>query len=64
MNQKVEVISIEKGIQISITADDPADIKAIQDYKQAYSDVIRDHGPRSEHATHHREHHRESHSHR
>jgi hypothetical protein len=62
MDKKVEVVSTEKGIQINITADDPAGIREIQEHRQWYSDILREHEPQSEHATHHREHHR-SHSH-
>jgi hypothetical protein len=62
MDKKVEVISTEKGIQINITADDPAGIQEIQEHKQWYSDILQEHEPESEHAVHHREHHA-SHAH-
>lgn len=57
MDKKVEVLSTEKGIQINITADDPADIQEIQAQRQWYSDILREHEPESEHAVQHREHH-------
>jgi hypothetical protein len=63
MNKKVEVRSTEKGVQINITADDPADIQEIQAQKQWYSDIVQEHEPEGEHAEHHREHHG-SHAHR
>jgi len=62
MDKKVEVVNTEKGIQINITTEDPEGIQEIQGAKQWYSDILREHEPRSEHATHHREHH-VSHSH-
>lgn len=57
MDKKVEVISTEKGIQVNITADNPTDIREIQEHRQWYSDILREHEPESEHAAHHREHH-------
>ena len=57
MDKRVDVVSIEKGIQISITADDPAEIREIQEHKQWYSDILQEHEPESEHAGHRREHH-------
>ena len=63
MDKKVEVLNTEKGIQINITADDPADIQEIQAQKQWYSDIVQEHEPQSEHAVHHRAHHAEHHAH-
>ncbi len=57
MDKKVEVLNTEKGVQINITADEPAAIREIQEYKQWYSDIVQEHEPESEHAVHHREHH-------
>jgi len=57
MDRKVEVTSTAKGIQINITADDPADVREIQEHMQWYRDILQEHEPESEHAVHHREHH-------
>jgi hypothetical protein len=57
MGKKVEVLNTEKGIQINITADDPAAIREIQEHTQWYSDILQEHEPEREHAVHHREHH-------
>jgi hypothetical protein len=57
MDKNVEVMSTEKGIQINITADDPADIREIQEHKQWYSELLREQKPEGEHALQHRERH-------
>jgi hypothetical protein len=57
MDKKVKAVNTDKGIQIDITADDPAAIQEIQEHKQWYSDMLREHEPQSAHGVHHREHH-------
>jgi hypothetical protein len=57
MDKKVEILSTEKGIQINITADDPAAIREIQEHKQSYSDMLREQEPETVGGAHHREHH-------
>ena len=57
MDKKVEILSTEKGIQINITADDPAAIREIQEHKQSYSDMLREQEPETVGGAQHRERH-------